>query len=229
MNAKDGFGQTLLMFAAEAGKENIVELLIAAKAKLDTRDQFSYLDDGGKTALHRAVEKRHFKVVNMLLGAGAKVDVVDKMTKTPLEYAIGNKDLEMAEMLLKAGANPNGSGKTSTPISSAAALKSSEAVELLLRYEADPNHPADVNWPVLGYAALLDMVESCRLLLNAGANVNAKNSDGRTAFEIIDKPVDPVVWKRLTAAQAEELKQALQKREEIKAMLIEAAKKVQHT
>ena len=115
VNAKDGFGQTLLMLAAEAGKEKITELLIAAKANLDTRDQFSYLDGGGKTALHRAVENRHVKVVNMLLDAGAKVDVVDKMARTPLEFAIGNKDLEIAETLLKAGANPNGSGKATTP------------------------------------------------------------------------------------------------------------------
>lgn len=225
VNSKDDFGQTLLMIAADHGRENIVGILIAAKAKLDIRDQMSYHDNGGRTALHRAVANRHIQVVNVLLDAGAKVDVVDKMAWTPLELAIGNTDLVIAEILLKAGANPNGSGKTVTPLSSAVALKSEVLVELLLKYGADPNHPADERDPVLGTAALWDMVKSCRLLLEAGAKVNAKDSGGRTAFEIINKPVDSTALKRVTAEQAEKLKQALQRREEIKAMLIEAEKK----
>lgn len=225
VNSKNQFGETLLMVAAEAGKLNIIELLIMAKAKLDTRDQFNFHDGGGKTALHRAVANRHIKVVEVLLAAGAKIDVADKGGRPPLVLAIQNKDLEMAELLLKAGANPNGSGKDLTPLSDAVALKSAELVELLLKYGADPNHPADERDPVLGTAALWDMVESCCLLLKAGAKVNAKDSGGRTAFEIINKPVDPTVWKRLTTEQAEKLRHALQRREEIKAMLLEAAKK----
>ena len=117
VNSKNQFGETLLMVAAEAGKTCIVEMLIAAKAKLDTRDQFNFHDGGGKTALHRAVANRHLEIVQALLSASAKVDVADKSANTALALAVENNDLAIAELLLKAGANPNGSGRTTTPLS----------------------------------------------------------------------------------------------------------------
>lgn len=225
VNSKNGFGETLLMIAAEAGKKNIVELLIATKAKLDTRDQFNFHDGGGQTALHRAVANRHAEIVQVLLSSGAKVDVADKSARTALELAVENNDLAIAELLLKAGANPNGSGRTTTPLSSAVVLKFEKVVEMLLKYEADPNHPADAHSTVLGSAAVIGAVESCRLLIEAGAIVHARNSDGQTALEGINNPRCLYMLGNSPLSNEEKLKQAVEARATIKAMLTEAAKR----
>ena len=225
VNSKDYHGRTLLMFAADEGKKHLVETLISAGAKLDVRDQMNFHDGGGKTALHRAVANRHAEVVSILIAAGAKVDVADKNQGTALELAVNNNDLLMVETLLKAGANPNGSGKTMTPLSTAVALKLDGAVRLLLTYRADPNHSADARYPVLSSAAFWGLPEICRMLIEAGANVNAKDSDSMTALEGINKTVDPSAWKALQAEEVEILKQAVHKREEIKAMLNEAVQR----
>ena len=226
INSKDYHGRTLLMFAAEEGRTGIVKMLIRAKAKLDVRDQMNFHDGGGKTALHRAVANRHADIADMLIGVGAKVDVADKVGQTPLELAISNNDLLIAEKLLKAGADPNGSGKTVSPLSTAVALKSVEAVRLLLKYKADPNHPADAHRPVLASAAFWGPAEACRLLIEAGAKIDAKDADGKTALDRLNKTIDPQAWKILPPAEVEKLKCAVQDREQIKAMLFEAGSRI---
>jgi len=195
VNTKDHLGRTLLMFAAECGQVDIVNILIAAGAKLDLRDQLHVDSGGGRSALHRAVANHHAEIVRNLLSAGAKVDVVDKSKETPLVYAVGEEDVEIAELLLKAGANPNGSEKVPTPLSGATALGDLRTVKLLLQHGANPNHPADARSPVLQGVLPWGYVEICRELIAAGANVNAKDTeDGRTALDIINFAIENDLW-----------------------------------
>ena len=224
INSRDNHGRTLLMFAAEEGRSRIVRTLIGAGAKVDVRDQMNFHDGGGKTALHRAVARKSPKIVDILLNAGAKVDVADKGKQTPLALAIAQNDIDVATKLLEAGADPNGSGKTVTPLHTAVALESVEAVRLLLRHAADPNHPSDAHSPCLITAAFFGPVETCRLLLAAGAKADAKDSDGKTALESINKNIGPQAWKILPPAEVEKLEQALCDREQIRAMLVESGR-----
>ena len=62
LNVKNALAQTLLCQASEAGEEDIVEILLAArKLRLDE------MDDMGRTALHLASKKGHITVVERLL------------------------------------------------------------------------------------------------------------------------------------------------------------------
>ena len=56
----DGPGQTALMFAAEGGYKEVVEILLAADADLSIEDR------NGETALDKAVNQNHFEVQKLL-------------------------------------------------------------------------------------------------------------------------------------------------------------------
>ena len=99
--------------------------------------------------------------------------------------------LETAEMLLKAGANPNTSSANQfkvRPIHSAAAHldpeRSLELVKLLLEGGADPNVVQAGGWTPLHQAAAHGREECAKLLVEHGASLTAKSDDGRTPLEM---------------------------------------------
>jgi ankyrin repeat protein len=229
VTAKDHVGRTLLMFAAEAGQTDIVNILIAAGAKLDTRDQLSIASSigGGETALHRAAANHHTEIVKALLAAGAKIDVVDKSKRTPLADAVEGEDATIAEILLNAGANPNGSERGPTPLSSATCLGDLRSVKLLLQYGANPNHPADARSPALNGVLPWGYVEICRELIKAGADVNARDTeDGKTALDIITFAIENNLWTGSQMEKGVDKVEVTKNRKAVRAMLIEAGAKL---
>lgn len=224
VNGTDILGRTLLMKAAEMGKTGCVRLLLGHRAKIDTRDRRSFDDSGGKTALHQAVEHRHYEVARLLVSAGADLDVRDKLGDTALHLAVANNDVAMIELLLNAGADPNGGGRTVTPLSNAALMGFTDAAKLLIDKGADPNHPVDVNGLALASAVYSKKPELCRLLLDAGAQVNAKDRDGKTALDSVGLTTMPERFPGLTLSpeQLAELREKVAAAALIRSMLIEA-------
>ena len=97
-----------------------------------------------------AVVSDNQNIVSRLLQRGANVECVSAFQQTPLELAIDNNLLEMAEFLLENGSNPNSTYGNSLPLITAidAAVETSknnddvesdsiEMIELLLEYGAD--------------------------------------------------------------------------------------------
>ena len=64
-------------------------------------------DNDGKTALIHASYKNHLKVVQILIDAGADVDIQDNDGRTALMWASSNDNLEVVQELIKAGADVN--------------------------------------------------------------------------------------------------------------------------
>ena len=95
---QDELGRTPLIVAAERGHANVVDVLLRAKAKVDTADVT------GRTALHWAAWQGREKVVDMLLLSGANVNVVDAGTgRKPLDFAIEGGHEKVRDRLLEAG------------------------------------------------------------------------------------------------------------------------------
>jgi hypothetical protein len=171
---------TALVTASQSGNANEVRRLVEAGA--DVNEPVPWGLNKGATALSMAAHRSHLEVVRYLIGAGA--DVNDSSGGgTPLQVALnseGQRIHETVELLLRAGANPNGSN--GTPTLSAAALRSPRLVALLISAGADPNAADSFGNTPLMTAAWAGSAESVRLLLEAGARVDAHSRWGATAL-----------------------------------------------
>src|SRR5262249_30142134 len=77
----DRWGRTLLHWAAQFGRADVVDLLLRAGAGVDRPAS------DGATPLHWAAQEGHAGVVQLLLGAGAGVNRQDGDGHTPLHRA----------------------------------------------------------------------------------------------------------------------------------------------
>lgn len=132
-------------------------------------------------AMYFAVLNSQLPLVEFLFSKGAKVEGFDGKS-TPLTIAVQKHNAEIVKLLLKSGAKVNHDNGFS-PIYYAALKGETENVRLLLNAKAIVDEPRRSNyWTPLIEAARNDHVEVMKLLLGAGADVNRRAYDGKTAL-----------------------------------------------
>jgi ankyrin repeat protein len=102
-NITSPYQGTALIAAAHLGHDEVVRMLIAAKAPLD------HVNNLGWTALIESIVlgnggKRHTASLDALVKAGADVNIADRTGRTPLALAKGRGYTEMVKILEAAGA-----------------------------------------------------------------------------------------------------------------------------
>jgi uncharacterized protein len=165
-------GLTPLLYATREGCMECIRALVEGGANIDLQDP------EGVTPLIMAITNMHFDAAAYLIKTGANVDKWDWWGRSPLYSAVdvntlphgGRADrpsldettgLQVIEMLLNAGANPNLQLKLlppyrnvgadrgvdgmltigATPLLRAAKALDAPAIELLVKHGADPNLP----------------------------------------------------------------------------------------
>src|SRR5688572_26063372 len=109
VDVRDSRGATPLIVASRWGHNDLIDLLIKAGAKINTKDKASRVEYGGRTALYHACMIGRVGTVKLLLENGAKPDILAQRGHTALSYVIsagGNKAI--ITLLLENGASPNG-------------------------------------------------------------------------------------------------------------------------
>ena len=154
----DSKGRTALVVAARSGQSEIVRLLLAEGAEVNSVG-------GGdeQSALAAAAQGGHTEVVEELLRAGANVKHSEFLSgNTALYYAAERGRVAIVEALLQKGAPPDGNGSRlngAYPLIAATENGHTEAVRVLLEAGANANVQR-TNWSTLKTQSALQMAQS---------------------------------------------------------------------
>ena len=203
VNAPQGDGATALHWAAHVDSVPIAELLIRAGARV------SAANDNGFTPLHLACTNRSPQMVERLLAAGASANAASLNGETVLMTCTRAGEPKAVKALLMRGADVNARERAhdQTPLMWAASQRHSDAVQLLIEAGADVRARSrtysqtvvseatqragreELNYTVLRggstpllFTARVGDIESAKLLLAAGADVNDSLPDGTSAL-----------------------------------------------
>ena len=158
----------------------------AVREALEAGERPGERDERGRTPLYctiaagvRVPLSTHLEVARLLLLHGAVADAADGEGRTPLALSLekGGAFAGLTELLLDFGADPNGPVGGGTPLHLAAECGSARQVELLLERGANPLAKDGTGRSPLVSALLAEGgdLEKVRLLLDAGADVNARS------------------------------------------------------
>ena len=134
--------------------------------------------------LVEAVKQGNIAVVRSLLNQHIDVNAMQADGTTTFAWAAQLDDLEIAELLIRAGAKVNAANDYgATPLWIACANGNSVMIEKLLKAGADPSVQLVSGETALMTAAELGSTDIVKLLVTYGAHVNAKeNQAGQTAL-----------------------------------------------
>jgi uncharacterized protein len=200
IDKQDQTGKTLLTLVCMSDikpiqKYEIISYLVNnLKANLNIQDCFDY------TPLHYSIlQPQNMEIVKLLLLKGADPNILVKglsalgfaiLAPILMNYATKEHHLNLIDVILKSGGNPN-IGQTSC-LSTLAAINNkydcnyySDIVTLLLEYKVDLNVPSDYrNWTPLAHFSrhcnTEDKLKVLQMLLEHGANPNITNYEGWT-------------------------------------------------
>jgi hypothetical protein len=168
------------------GSDEIVQLLIDAGADIEGATS---LGAGGEHPLHLAAARAsRASTARLLVARGAQLNAHDARGRTPLITAVLANNIEVADVLLGAGADlePADSKRDHSPLSWAACWGRITTVEFLLSKGAQINHrtgPAG-DTPLHRAVVCCKGTEMIRYLVANGADVNVTNSKGLTPMQL---------------------------------------------
>uniref|UniRef100_A0A3B4Z615 BCL3 transcription coactivator n=1 Tax=Stegastes partitus TaxID=144197 RepID=A0A3B4Z615_9TELE len=144
----------------------------------------THQDEDGDTALHIAVVKGEldvvFKLIQLLLWARRGLDIYNNLRQTPLHLAVITKQADMVDALLKAGADPAALDRNGqTALHLCCEYDQRDCLSRVLSRVLSPGISSCLeirNYEGLSplhLAVLHGFKDLARLLLNAGADINA--------------------------------------------------------
>ncbi|KAN0137936.1 Ankyrin repeat-containing domain protein [Lactarius tabidus] len=189
VNAHDDVPKTPLHLASYFPDLSLVRMLLDRGAIIDAKDGW------GRTPLHRVLEAQdysvadRFVVARLLMERGADVNAQDEDHETPLHLASCFLEAKLVRMLLDHGAKVNAEDKQGrTPLHRVPGPRSHSDEDCFIVARQLVDRGADVNAghkdheTPLHLASRFLQVKLVQMFLDHGANINVKDSQGRTAL-----------------------------------------------
>lgn len=176
--AKNGWHEESFMASLERSADDLAYYLLC-----------NYKDNGvpgGYSAFGKAISWKKNRIAKMMLEKASKSDIEswakEKRFDQMLCDAAYSGNLEICELLLKAGANANGQGLFSSPLQTAARYNHPEIVKLLLQHDAEIEKSDHEGNTALILAASQGNLDIVKILLASGAAIHARNKQSWTAL-----------------------------------------------
>ncbi|MGB5636609.1 MAG: ankyrin repeat domain-containing protein [Waterburya sp.] len=131
IDVQGALGNTAICSAVKQGNYELVRCLLQNKANPNIANNLS------NTPLIWAIKEPRInqKIIHLLLEYHADINCIGHMNKTPLTWAVIHNEIDLVELFLRNGADPNIPDKEiGTPILRATLDNHLKIVELLLRY-----------------------------------------------------------------------------------------------
>ncbi len=182
VNAPQADGATALHWAVHLSDLETVRLLIEAGSDVNVKNDF------GVMPLTLASENGNAFIIDALLTAGADVNAPLLTGETPLMTAAYAGDVDTVGILLKHGANVNAKEpvREQTALMWAVGEKHPDVARALVEHGADINAVTKLGFTPLLFAAREGDLESAKLLLDKGVDVNKSVGEEGETGEAVD-------------------------------------------
>ena len=192
---EDSTGDTVFHVAAKSGQVEVLTTLLECGDSGLIIPSLTLFNEMGDTPIHAAARAGEARAIEVLLCApGADPNQSNNDGESPLHVAVAEGWIPVVEALVHGGADPDCRSTTRgvTPLQDAACnCINSAVVVTLLHLGADPNAVDDFYgntalhtlalWGAAGGSAPV-----AALLMNAGADAEKRNFDGKTAREVAE-------------------------------------------
>jgi len=164
--------------AAKDGDLKAINKFLDKGVNIESKDTL------GRTPLHYAVMKHHFKIAEYLLAKGANVNIQDNTGWSPIHIAANRDDTQLLKLLISKGADINIRNNDGwTPLHDAAWRGSIKAIDILLKVGADVNSLGNSGESPIFYAIDLGHKDAVKFLAKKGAKILIKDIRGSTPIE----------------------------------------------
>ncbi len=183
-------GDSLLGAAIKAQKASAVKTLLAAGADVNAKCP------DGKSMLHVAAGLADTSIVRLLIQAGADLQAISGNGAYPIHEAVWSNQPAVLRLLLPYYKDVNYSpfgGGNGFPVSMALHRKGTALLEEFLNVGINVNDSRFAADPLLTQAVKAGDAQKVRLLLDAGADRNATDAQGKKAIDYAADNIRPIL------------------------------------
>lgn len=181
----------LIIRASEHAPAHVIEELISAGASVHARDDYRTAVDSthGYTALHAAAFKGNVGAARVLLRHGANpMDREDKYWGTPAGWADYARQIEVRDIILDGAIDIFDAISCRTDRIAEILTRDPPALERKFAEYVNGGEKAkpwlDPAWTPIGFAVAHGRTEAVRVLLDHGADISVRDSEGRTLVDL---------------------------------------------